>query len=129
MHRDGADPEEAKAAGLLSLQRTLPYVEAFAAKNAQSNADSKADRALLLGSHPTAPDVLLAQALFEAAEACVGAGSDLAWLEGPCPHLHAVVTDVLAQPNIAAYLSSDLRYPPSSAAYVKQVDVVLGRIS
>jgi len=127
VHRDGCDIAEAQAAGMLSMQRTLPYVEAFAAKNAQTNADSGASGKFLVGAKRSAADVLLAQALYEAAEACKGAGTQLQWLQEACPHLHAVVQDVIAQPNVAAYLASDLRYPPSGPAYVQQVDEVLGR--
>ena len=122
------DAVEAKAAGLQTLQRTLPYVEAIAADNAHRNEKANVQGAFLVGSQRSAADVLLAQALYEAAEACLGGGGDLAWLQKDCPHIFTVVSDVLVQPNMVAYLCSELRYPPSDAAYVKQVDTVLGRI-
>ncbi len=124
IHRSGEDAEAAKAAGMASMQRTLPYVEALAAKNAAAHAGC----AFLVGAQRTAADVLLAQALFEASEACLGRGDDLGWLKEAHPHMYAVVQSVLEMPGIAAYLKSELRYPPSGPEYVRQVDEVLGRL-
>ena len=43
------------------------------------------------------------------------------------PACKKVLDTVLALPQVAAYLSSDLRYPLGGEEYMREVDIALGR--
>lgn len=93
----------------------LPRFDAFVARNPDSDT-------FLVGPSVTLADIALAEALSTLVDIT---GGDA--LLAPYPRLVALYAAVLAMPGVDAYLKSPLRFPLGDAAYVVNVDTVLGR--
>lgn len=115
------DPASVQQAMPETFKKHGPRFEAILEQNA-----SFGDAPGVLASGLTMADVYLGELAYELVEWC---GESI--LE-PYPKLAAVRKRVLALPGVAAYLASPKRYPfpldaAVSAAYVKNVQTVLGR--
>ena len=119
VHRGGEDEAEVKAGIIPAITRTLNWVEKRAGENGQAG--------VLVGDAVTAADVYIAYALFQVCKAVTGDGWDTSPIQETWPAATAVLKTVTALPGVAQYLKGPQRYPAPGAAYVKQVDTVLGR--